>query len=115
MEDDNLTDLVQELLSIARTASSGRAARTIQGDHEHALRQTVIALRAGERMGEHESPGEATLQVLTGRVRVNAGGVVWEGLPGDHTSVPAQRQSVDVLEDSAVLLTVVKTAHAPSS
>lgn len=108
--EDNLTELVDELLIVARMAPSGRAARTIQGDHEHALRQTVIALRAGEHMSEHVSPGEATVQVLVGRVRLNAGDQVWEGTPGDHTSVPPQRQSIDALEDSAVLLTVVKTA-----
>jgi quercetin dioxygenase-like cupin family protein len=114
MDDDNLAELVEELMSTARTASSGRAARTIQGDHQHALRETVIALRAGEQMSEHESPGEATLQVLTGRVRLNASDATWEGAPGDHLSIPAQRHSVDALEDSAMLLTVVKTAH-PSS
>lgn len=114
MDDDNLAELVEELMSTARTASSGRAARTIQGHHEHALRETVIALRAGEQMSEHESPGEATLQVLTGRVRLNAPDATWVGAPGDHLSIPAQRHSVDALEDSAMLLTVVKTAH-PSS
>ncbi len=115
MDEDNLTRLVDELMRTARAASSGRAARTIQGDHEHILRQTVIALRAGEHMSEHESPGEATLQVLTGRVRVRAGDTVWEGASGDHTPVPLQRQSVDALEDAALLLTVVKTAHPSSS
>ncbi|HWL76075.1 cupin domain-containing protein [Microbacterium sp.] len=106
--DDNLTDLVAELMQTARIASSGRAARTITGDHEHALRETVIALRGGEQLGEHESPGEATLQVLVGRVRIVAGDRSWDGASGDHLAIPPQRHRLDALEDSAVLLTVVK-------
>jgi quercetin dioxygenase-like cupin family protein len=49
-------------------ASSGRSSKTVFGCDEHELRQTVIALRAGEELSEQENPGEATLQVLRGRV-----------------------------------------------
>lgn len=38
------------------------------GGHERSLRQTLIALRADARLDDHESPGDATLQVLAGRV-----------------------------------------------
>ncbi|HEY6800497.1 MAG TPA: cupin domain-containing protein [Agromyces sp.] len=107
-DEDNLAELVTELLDTARTASSGRASRTIKGDHEHALRQTVIALRGGEQLRDHESPGEATLQVLVGRVRLIAGEESWDGASGDHISIPPRRHSLDALDDSAVLLTVVK-------
>lgn len=55
-------------LEIARGASSGRSDHTIYGGHEHILRQTMIALRAGSELHEHENPGEATVQVLHGRV-----------------------------------------------
>ena len=47
------------------------------GRHEHALRQTVLALTAGSSLDEHENPGEATVQVLRGRVRLTAGEVSW--------------------------------------
>jgi quercetin dioxygenase-like cupin family protein len=107
-DEDNLAELVDDLLDIARMASSGRASRTIKGDHEHALRQTVIALRGGEQLAEHESPGEATLQVLTGRVRLVADEETWDGASGDHIAIPPRRHRLDALEDSAVLLTVVK-------
>lgn len=112
MDDENLKSLVNELLDAARSASSGRAARTIQGDHRHALRETVIALRGGEEMAEHESPGEATLQVLAGRVKLIAGDETWEGVAGEQVAIPPRRHSLAAVEDSAVLLTVVKTPAA---
>lgn len=106
MDTLDLNDLVDELIAGARSASSGRSARTVHGGNEHALRQTVIALASGHGLDEHESPGEATLQVLRGHVRLNAGGEGWEGVAGGYLVIPPQRHSVEALEDSAILLTV---------
>ncbi|MCW2714804.1 MAG: Cupin 2 conserved barrel domain protein [Frankiales bacterium] len=92
----------------AATASSGRAAETVYGGHEHSLRQTVIALAAGRSLAEHENPGEATVHVLSGRVRLTAGPTSWEGSPGDLLVVPQERHSLEAMDDAAVLLTVVK-------
>jgi quercetin dioxygenase-like cupin family protein len=108
MEKSSLTALARELLEHATSTSSGRGADTVYGGHEHVLRQTVIALAAGRSMTEHENPGEATVQVLRGRVRMSAGDVVWEGAPGDLLVVPQARHTLEALEDSAVLLTVAK-------
>ncbi len=102
----SLTALAREQRELAKAASSGRSARTVFGGHEHVLRQTVIALAAGHGLDEHDSPGDATVHVLHGRVRLRAGEDVWEGSPGDLLVVPAARHSLDALEDSAVLLTV---------
>jgi quercetin dioxygenase-like cupin family protein len=106
MNSTDLADLIEELLVKARAASSGRAARTIRGGHEHALRETVIALCADHELAEHEAPHEATLQVLRGRVRLIAGADAWEGESGDHLTVPPQRHSLFAIDDSVVLLTV---------
>jgi quercetin dioxygenase-like cupin family protein len=92
----------------AAVAGNGHAATTLYGGHEHVLRQTVMGLRAGSATSEHEYPGEATVQVLAGRVRLNAGGESWDGRRGDLLVVPRQRHSLSALEDSAVLLTVAK-------
>lgn len=78
------------------------------GGHERVLRQTVIALVKGATLAEHENPGEATVQVLQGRVRLASGGQSWDGRRGDLIIVPDARHSLEALEDSAVLLTVAK-------
>lgn len=108
MQKTSLIALARTELDQARGSSSGRHASTVFGGHEHQLRQTVIALRAGEGLAEHESPGEATLQVLVGRVLLKTGEVQWNGSVGDLLTIPDSRHSVDAVEDSVILLTVVK-------
>jgi|SRR3954447_8661547 quercetin dioxygenase-like cupin family protein len=110
MESTGLTELAERLLADARTAHSGRAAETVHGGRHHALRQTVIALAANAELSEHESPGEATLQVLRGRVSMTAGSGDWIGGPGDLAVIPPERHALTAHEESVVLLTVVKPA-----
>jgi quercetin dioxygenase-like cupin family protein len=112
MEKFSLEAIAREQAKRAAAASSGRSAKTVYGGHEHALRQTVLALTAGSSLDEHESPGEATVQVLRGRVRLTAGQVAWEGRAGDLLVVPQVRHALQAVEDSAVLLTVSKAAQA---
>jgi quercetin dioxygenase-like cupin family protein len=106
MQQESLSALVDRHLEAASTASSGRSAHTVYGGHEHVLRQTLIALRGGSRLDEHQNPGEATLQVLRGRVILIAGGSRWGGSAGDLIAIPHARHSLEAVEDSAVLLTV---------
>lgn len=107
MEHIALDALAAELLTAAHADSAGRSSRTIHGGREHALRQTVVTLIGGQGMAEHESPGEATLQVVRGRVELRAGDASWTGSAGDLVTIPPVRHSLQALEDSAVLLTVV--------
>ncbi len=102
----SLDALARELLERASGAASSRAAQTVAGGRERVLRQTVIALARGAVLGEHANPGEATLQVLHGRVRLTAGGDSWEGRRGDLLVIPESAHELAALQDSAVLLTV---------
>ncbi|WP_433789672.1 cupin domain-containing protein [Actinoplanes sp. CA-252034] len=108
MQKMSLTALVRQQLELAHTASSGRSSSTVYGGHEHQLRQTIIALAAGQTLQEHENPGEATIHVLHGRVRLIAGETSWDGTPGDLLIVPDSRHSLEALDEAAVLLTVAK-------
>lgn len=110
MRSTSLTRLAEEQLDRARAASSGRAAITVHGGHEHDLRQTLIALAAGRTLGEHDAPGEATLQVLVGTVRLTAGAESWHGAAGDHLVIPPLRHDLLAETDAVVLLTVATRA-----
>ena len=107
MESTSLPAVADELLSTASSSDAGRAGRTLHGGHDHFLRQTVIALLSGRELGEHESPGEATLQVLRGRVKLVVGDNTADAAAGDHLVIPPARHSLLALEDAVVLLTVL--------
>ncbi|WP_327425526.1 cupin domain-containing protein (plasmid) [Streptomyces sp. NBC_01527] len=108
MQKLSLDARIREHLERAAASSTGRSAETLYGGHEHTLRQTLIALRAGTTLAEHENPGEATVLVLRGRVRLHSGDETWEGMAGDLLLVPPARHSLEALEDAAALLTVAK-------
>lgn len=109
MQKTSVTALARTELEKALTASSGRAAKTVYGGHEHQLRQTVIALRAGSVLAEHENPGEATVYVVKGRVVLTAGDDSWSGWNGDLLIVPQRSHSLEAEEDSVIVLTAVKS------
>lgn len=109
MQKISLDALARQQIAAAVAAPSGRAADTAFGGHEKILRQTVMAFRAGTRLSEHQNPGEATVFVLRGSVRLWAGEESWEGKSGDLLIVPDGLHSLEADEDSAVLMTVAKT------
>lgn len=110
MESTSLTHLAEEQLAHARGSSSGRASVTVFGGREHDMRQTLIVLVGGRSLGEHDGPGEASLQVLAGTVRVTAGDEMWEGTAGDYLVLPQHRHDLHADTDAAVLLTVATRA-----
>ncbi len=112
MQKLSLDALAREHLQRAHADNAGRSSQTVVGGHEHALRQTVVALTAGTTLGEHENPGEATVHVLSGRVRLGAGDDSWDGRSGDLIVIPPARHDLHAVEDAVVLLTVAKSSRA---
>ena len=109
MQQLSLSTLAREQLQIAQASTSGRSSSTVYGGHDHALRQTLIAIVGGRRLDEHTNPGEATVDVLHGRVTLVAADNEWHGSPGDLIIVPDSTHSLEAVEDSVVLLTVAKS------
>jgi quercetin dioxygenase-like cupin family protein len=107
MNKNSLNALAEEHLQrAADNPSNGRSAHTVYGGQGTVLRQTVIALVAGQKLSDHPNPGEATVQVLRGRVRLATEGGFIDGSEGDLLVVPQERHSLEALDTSVVLLTV---------
>ncbi|WP_029137430.1 cupin domain-containing protein [Nakamurella lactea] len=106
MESISLTELAVEQLAAAQRVATGRSAVTVLGGRGRTLRQIVLAFVAGKGLDDHEAPGEATLQVLRGRVRLATEDDNWEGTAGDLLTIPALRHNLEALDDSVVLLSV---------
>lgn len=102
----DLGSTVAQLIETARSGEHGRAAQLVA--HDGPLRQSVVALVDGVRLAEHNSPPAASLQVLSGRVRVELGDDVQaEAATGELLVLTHERHAVLALEDSAFLLTTV--------
>ena len=89
-----------------------RAASTLPHPVE-GLRQTLLALLGGAELGEHESPGPASLVVLRGRVRLIAGEDTVELGAQQFSPVPDRRHSLHADEDSVVLLSIAVPSRLP--
>lgn len=99
-----LAEVGNELLDQARAHHSRRAARTVAAGPS--LRATVMALAAGAELAEHDPPPAATLQVLSGSLRLHAGERSWALSAGDLVPIPPARHGVQAVTDTVVLLTV---------
>ncbi len=100
----DLVSVGEGLLRDARNQPARRAARTIMAST--VMRSTLIALLDGAEMNEHASPPAATLQVVTGAVRLVFGGTEVGLGAGELVRIPPQRHGVQALSDAVVLLTV---------
>lgn len=115
MKKFSLTALARTQIRLALQAPAGRSAGTVFGGHEHTLRQTVIGIKAGVQLQEHQNPGEATLLVLSGRITLSSNGDSWEARTGDLLLLPAGRSQLSAIEDSGVLLSVAKLGRGEAN
>ena len=108
----NLEQVQDRLLAKARASRAQRAAETVFGDRDTLMRHTVMAMLEGVELPEHDSPPEASLQVLTGSVRLFGDAREWTLGACDLIAIPPERHSVTALADSVFILTV---RRAPAS
>lgn len=94
------------LLEQASELAAGRAARTLTPHLGVDLKQTLLAVCAGQRLGEHPSPGPATIQVLAGAVTVHTGEDELRVDDGGWAVLPREPHDLAAREDAVVLLTV---------
>ena len=107
-----LPDAITKAMTMARTAENGRHAELLVSDGP--LRQSVIALRRGVRLPEHNSPPVASIQVVRGSVRVT-GQEEAELRAGDLDALTHFRHAVEALEDTVFLLTTVTSQQDTGS
>ncbi len=108
MEKYSLTHIATAQLQISRDAAAGRSSATLIGGHDHALRQTVIAIVGGQVMQIHNGPVEATLLVLNGSVDVATDDERIELSSGDLLVLPGGPHAITARSDTTALLTVSK-------
>ncbi|MGM0931499.1 MAG: cupin [Actinomycetota bacterium] len=95
----------REHLAVAVGSPHGRSAVLVAQDGP--LRQTVLALKAGAELGEHNAPLAGTLLVLEGSVTVVSASGRMAVNQNQLAVIPQERHSVKASEDSVFLLTAV--------
>jgi quercetin dioxygenase-like cupin family protein len=96
----------QELLRSLPEQPSGRTARTLTPGAHAPLKQTLLALAAGTSLQDHRAPGQATIEVLAGSVRITVGEAAQALRAGGWAPIPDETHGLIADEDSVALLTV---------
>jgi len=96
-----------DLLDEARRLASGRSARTLTPGAGAAMKQSLLALTAGERLQEHVAPGPTTLLGVTGTLLLSHGGEGVTLTAGVWAPCPSGSHALEAVSDAVVLITVV--------
>lgn len=107
-----LSSLISSSLDAARADPHGRYADLLVSDGP--LRQTLIALRGGAHLAEHNSPPAASVLVLEGHIAI-VGEDPSELKRGDLKALTHDRHGVEAQEDSVFLLTTVTSVPGTTS
>ncbi|MCS5480065.1 cupin [Corynebacterium sp. YIM 101645] len=105
-------DKARQLLEEACASEHGRAAKMLVNDGP--LRQTVIAMREGTMLQEHNSPPAASIFLFSGQVTVKGQAEETIG-EGQLVTLTHQRHSVSAIKDSVFLLTTVTNVEGQGS
>jgi quercetin dioxygenase-like cupin family protein len=87
------------------TWSTGQNAKTLVKYDD--LRVVLMALQAKARLPEHKTEGRISVQVLSGHIRLRAGGRTFSLRTGSLLALDSgMPHDLEALEESAVLLTI---------
>jgi quercetin dioxygenase-like cupin family protein len=101
-----LGDEIEELRQDLKSSSGHRSAKTLA--KSGSLRVTLVVLEANATLEPESTDGEATIQVLDGRLRVQTDGSVHELGPGELVVLEQNlREQIQAPERAAFLITVV--------
>ena len=104
-----IEELIEGLKQEPTWRSSDRNAITLT--KEPHLRVVLIAMKKGARLHEHRASGPLTIQAASGSLRLSAADQILELKPGEVAILEsAIEHEVEALEESALLLTLVKPA-----
>lgn len=112
----DLQDAATQLLGEARALTSGRLARTLTPGAGVALKQTLLALTAGQQLQEHVAPGPTTLTGVVGHAVLRHEDSEVPLAAGQWAPCPTGPHTLEAESDTVLLITVVPaTAPDPSS
>lgn len=100
----SLADLGSSILEEARAADSGHAAVTLTPAEGGQLKQTLVAVEAGNALDPTHWNGPGSVQVIVGRASVS--GLDRAVSAGGWTTVPTQGGEITAEQDLVALLTV---------
>lgn len=93
-----------ELIEAARAEGRDQAVRAVVS--QPGQRLILLGLPAGGGLPDHDAPGPAALQCLTGEVVLTAGGRSWRLPAGSAVQIPQETHSVAAAVDSVCVLAV---------
>jgi quercetin dioxygenase-like cupin family protein len=103
-----LLDLGEIVTELHGSGTPGQTRRAVTLVKQGGMSLVLTHLHSGGTLQEHGAPGAATVQVLDGLVRVQIGDESLEAPAGRLVAFDAGvRHSVEALEDSTLLLTLV--------
>ncbi len=100
-----------ELLAEASQLRAGRSARTLTPGSGAPLKQTLLALRAGQRLQDHLAPGPTTLVGIRGTAVLTADKAAVTLTDGVWASCPVGPHSLEAISDAVVLITVTPSTE----
>ena len=98
----------RELLDKAAGLRAGRSARTLTPGRGARLKQSLLALKAGERLQDHLAPGPTTVLGIQGTAVLHHADASVTVTAGVWTTCPTEAHSLEAVSDTVVLITVAR-------